>query len=168
MGWFLNDFINFVILYFYELDKMGYNFGLDFLQIIEKVKEMDGILGYILDSMQKYLLIDKVNLIVLSDYGMIIIDLQYCLIDILQIVDMKEDVLFIMDGGLIMYINLKRSFYNVIQKMWNVFVLYLIVYLKEEIFVEWYYGKNCRVMLIFVMVDEGWVIVMVSSVCQIL
>lgn len=99
---------------------------------------------------------------------MIIIDLQYCLIDILQIVDMKEDVLFIMDGGLIMYINFKRSFENVIQKMWNVFVLYLIVYLKEEIFVEWYYGKNCRVMLIFVMVDEGWVIVMVSSVCQIL
>lgn len=99
MGWLANDSINFVTLYFHEPDKTGHNFGPDSPQIIEKVKEMDGILGYILDSMQKYSLTDKVNLIVLSDHGMTTIDLQHRLIDISQIVDMKEDVLFTINWG---------------------------------------------------------------------
>lgn len=168
MGWLANDSINFVTLYFHEPDKTGHNFGPDSPQIIEKVKEMDGILGYILDSMQKYSLTDKVNLIVLSDHGMTTIDLQHRLIDISQIVDMKEDVLFTMDGGPIMHINPKRSPENVIQKMRNASVPHLTVYLKEEIPVEWHYGKNRRVMPIFATADEGWAIVTVSSVCQIL
>lgn len=67
-----------------------------------------------------------------------------------------------------MHINPKRSPENVIQKMRNASVPHLTVYLKEEIPVEWHYGKNRRVMPIFATADEGWAIVTVSSVCQIL
>lgn len=163
MGWLANDSIDFVTLYFHEPDKTGHHFGPDSPQIIEMVKEMDGILGYILDSMEKYSLRDKVNLVVLSDHGMTSIDLQNRLIDISEIVDMEQDVLFTLDAGPIMHINPRKDPRDVIQKMRNASVPHLTLYLKEEIPIEWHYGNNRRVLPIFATADEGWSIVTVRD-----
>ncbi|XP_062581552.1 ectonucleotide pyrophosphatase/phosphodiesterase family member 5-like [Saccostrea cucullata] len=159
MDWLVNDSIDFVTLYFHEPDKTGHRYGPDSEQIVQKIQEMDGILGYILDSLEKNSLTDKVNLVLVSDHGMTGIDLQQRLIDISEVVDMDEDILFTLDSGPVMQINPRKDPRYVIQKILNASVPHLTVYLKEEIPDKWHYGKNRRVMPIFATADEGWSIV---------
>ncbi|XP_048760552.2 ectonucleotide pyrophosphatase/phosphodiesterase family member 5-like isoform X2 [Ostrea edulis] len=166
MDWLVNDSIDFVTLYFHEPDKTGHKYGPDSTQILGKVREMDGILGYILDNLEKFSLKDKVNLIVLSDHGMTSIDLQRRLIDITEVIDMEEDVLFTLDSGPIMHINPRKDPRYVVQKIRNATVPHLTVYLKEEIPIKWHYGNNRRVMPIFATADEGWAIVTNATIAK--
>ncbi|XP_061191187.1 ectonucleotide pyrophosphatase/phosphodiesterase family member 5-like [Saccostrea echinata] len=159
IDWLVNKSIDFVTLYFHEPDKTGHMYGPDSTQIVQKVKDMDGILGYILDSLDRNSLTDKVNLVLVSDHGMTGIDLQHRLIDVSELVDMDEDILFTLDSGPVMQINPRKDPQYVIQKIRNASVPHLNVYLKEEIPIKWHYRNNRRVMPIFATAEEGWSIV---------
>ena len=59
-----------VCLYFNEPDHAGHVYGADSEQVNEQIKKSDEVLGYLLKSLTKLDIFNKINLIVLSDHGM--------------------------------------------------------------------------------------------------
>lgn len=89
MGWLANRDMNFVCIYFHEPDGTGHTYGPDSSQVIEKVREMDILLGSIVAKLEENNLLDKVNVIVTSDHGMTGLDVQNRVIDLTRVVDMS-------------------------------------------------------------------------------
>ena len=59
-----------VCLYFNEPDHAGHVYGADSEEVNEQIKKSDEVLGYLLKSLTKLDIFNKINLIVLSDHGM--------------------------------------------------------------------------------------------------
>jgi len=59
-----------VCLYFNEPDHAGHVYGADSEEVNEQIKKSDEILGYLLKSLTRLDIFNKINLIVLSDHGM--------------------------------------------------------------------------------------------------
>ena len=72
VSWFLEKQqpINLGMLYFEDPDLIGHQAGPDSLEIIERIIELDEILGYIINSLKEIGLFADMNLIVTSDHGM--------------------------------------------------------------------------------------------------
>ena len=60
-----------VCLYFNEPDHAGHVYGADSEQVNEQIKKSDEVLGYLLKSLTRLDIFNKINLIVLSDHGMV-------------------------------------------------------------------------------------------------
>ena len=60
-----------VCLYFNEPDHAGHIYGADSEEVNEQIKKSDEVLGYLLKSLTKLDIFNKINLIVLSDHGMV-------------------------------------------------------------------------------------------------
>ena len=60
-----------VCLYFHEPDHAGHVYGADSEEVNEQIKKSDEVLGYLLKSLTKLDIFNKINLIVLSDHGMV-------------------------------------------------------------------------------------------------
>ena len=59
-----------IMLYFSEPDHTGHNVGTSHPDIHATVEEMDSLLGYLMESLEKLEIYDKLNMFVLSDHGM--------------------------------------------------------------------------------------------------
>ena len=59
-----------VCLYFNEPDHAGHVYGADSEEVNKQIKKSDEVLGYLLKSLTKLDIFNKINLIVLSDHGM--------------------------------------------------------------------------------------------------
>lgn len=59
-----------VCLYFNEPDHAGHVYGADSEEVNEQIKKSDEVLGYLLKSLTRLDIFNKINLIVLSDHGM--------------------------------------------------------------------------------------------------
>ena len=71
VNWFADEYpINLGLLYFEEPDQTGHDFGPESSDIIEKVKELDGDIGYLLGKLEENDLLDDMNIIITSDHGM--------------------------------------------------------------------------------------------------
>lgn len=63
---------NFIAMYFLDTDTVGHQYGPDSSQIKAKIKYYDKhVVGYLVDKLREVNLIDKVNIILTSDHGMI-------------------------------------------------------------------------------------------------
>lgn len=71
--WFLDDKkpVNLAFLYFGQLDAMGHKYGPNTPEVNATLQEMDRIVEYLLAELKKYQLLDKMNIIILSDHGML-------------------------------------------------------------------------------------------------
>ena len=61
---------DFSTLYFSFVDSRGHAYGPDSPEVDEAVREMDGLLGYLLDQIEAVGLSDRLNVILVSDHGM--------------------------------------------------------------------------------------------------
>lgn len=61
---------DFSTLYFSFVDSRGHRYGPNSSEVDEAVVEMDALLGYLFEEMDRYGLTDQLNLIVVSDHGM--------------------------------------------------------------------------------------------------
>lgn len=59
-----------IMLYFDQPDTAGHKLGPDNPELIEVIEYMDGILGKILQGIQKLPIADEVNMVLVSDHGM--------------------------------------------------------------------------------------------------
>lgn len=74
ISWFLDkDSIDLGLLYYEYFDEEGYVYGLESDNMIFIIQKLEACIGYFLDSLEKKNLFDTVNVILISDYGMIII-----------------------------------------------------------------------------------------------
>nr|KAG5701616.1 hypothetical protein BaRGS_019305 [Batillaria attramentaria] len=154
LSWFKDNGTDFVALYFHEPDKTGHIWGPDSEQVENKVQEMDGILGLILDGLETRGLSDVVNIIVTSDHGMAKIDLTNKVTWILITFPLSM-ITRVVDSGLLTAIlpAVGRE-HELVEKLKN--ISHVTVYRKEEIPEHFHYKDNPRVMPILVLADEGW------------
>lgn len=71
--WFLKSDkpINLGLLYFSEPDHTGHKEGASSPKVLEEIVLLDGILGSLLTSLEEHQLLDRMNIIVTSDHGMV-------------------------------------------------------------------------------------------------
>ncbi|KAL5014928.1 hypothetical protein ScPMuIL_009198 [Solemya velum] len=156
IDWLRNQDMNFVCLYFHEPDATGHRYGPNSDEVLEKVKEMDILLGYIVTKLQENNLADKVNVMVTSDHGMTELDVRNRVIDLNQIVNMslikrtaaRDIVTHITpkDGQL-------ENVYNALRLQSN-----MTVYHRKDLPDRWHYKNNRRVMPLVVVADDGWLV----------
>ncbi len=60
-----------IMLYFSEPDHTGHDWGVNTSEIVEAVEEMDDLLGYLLQNLEGLKIHSNLNLIIVSDHGMI-------------------------------------------------------------------------------------------------
>lgn len=62
---------NCVFMYFDEPDGAGHRYGPESPEVIEQIRRVDNITGYLINQLLDVDLYDKVNLIITSDHGML-------------------------------------------------------------------------------------------------
>jgi ectonucleotide pyrophosphatase/phosphodiesterase family protein 5 len=72
VSWFLDEKspINFGVLYFGQPDETGHEFGPYSNEIADLLKNIDYIVGYLVQKLKYVGLYDKTNIIITSDHGM--------------------------------------------------------------------------------------------------
>ena len=60
-----------IMLYFSEPDHTGHDVGVSHPDILTSVVAMDSLLGYLMESLEKLEIYDKLNIFVVSDHGMV-------------------------------------------------------------------------------------------------
>ncbi|OWF48846.1 bis(5'-adenosyl)-triphosphatase enpp4-like [Mizuhopecten yessoensis] len=151
-----NDKYNFVTTYFHEPDRTGHRYGPDSQEVVDKITEMDELLGTILDKLIKNGLQDKVNFILTSDHGMAEVDYDNKLVEIYDLVN-KSLVNITVGSGPIMHVIPENGEEDAIINDINSHPNFT-AYRKADIPDRWHYKNNRRVMPIFVVADEGWTI----------
>lgn len=146
--------MDFVALYFNEPDSTGHYHGPQSQEVADKVREMDGVLGLILDGLDVRNFSDFVNVIVTSDHGMEAIDMQTKLIDLWDVLNVSM-VERVVDSGTI------TAIWPVIGQEEEVVKAlraqnHMTVYRKEEIPEHFHYKHNPRIMPIIVQTEPGW------------
>ena len=76
IDWFTDEHspVNFVMLYFEEPDHSGHLFGPNAKEIIDKILELDNLVGYLKQKLKAAGLFDNMDIIITSDHGMTQID----------------------------------------------------------------------------------------------
>ncbi|PVD29810.1 hypothetical protein C0Q70_09067 [Pomacea canaliculata] len=138
IGWFTEDNMDFVAMYFNE-----------------PVREMDQLLGNILDTIDSKGLRDTVNVIVTSDHGMTRVDSQNKVSDRhMEVVD-SSMIQRVVDSGVITaIIPAEGQEQEVVDRLNN--QSHVTVYQKEKMPDHFHYKNNPRITPIIVMADEGW------------
>tara|TARA_R110000868_G_scaffold259361_5_gene517339 strand:- start:104122 stop:105339 length:1218 start_codon:yes stop_codon:yes gene_type:complete len=62
--------IDFGTLYFSFVDSQGHRYGTESDEVIEAIKEADDLVGYLISKLVEKKLIDRTNIIIVSDHGM--------------------------------------------------------------------------------------------------
>jgi predicted AlkP superfamily pyrophosphatase or phosphodiesterase len=65
---------HFITLYFSDTDEAGHKYGTESKEIIDAIKEMDRVFGYLEKRLAKLPIRDKIQIILVSDHGMVDID----------------------------------------------------------------------------------------------
>ncbi len=66
--------VNFAALYLNEPDMTGHKFGPDSREMKVTLMKLDCVMGYLIEQLKSHHLIDKLNVIVTSDHGMVKLD----------------------------------------------------------------------------------------------
>ncbi|KAK7110986.1 hypothetical protein V1264_014774 [Littorina saxatilis] len=154
VDWLHEQNMQFVALYFDEPDTTGHTYGPFAKQTADKVREMDGVLGLILESLDAAGLGDDVNVIVTSDHGMADVNLEKKMINLYDKVD-RSLVQRVPDSGPVTAImpvaGREDDVMAALRK-----VDHLTAYRKEDIPERYHYTDHRRIMPIIVIADEGW------------
>ena len=97
-----------VMLYFSEPDHTGHNVGVNHSDTKTSVSEMDALLGYLMNSLEKLIIYDDLNIFLVSDHGMADVSSERLII--------LDDFITRMDD---LYINGQGAFVQVDVKMGN-------------------------------------------------
>ena len=60
-----------IYLYFNEPDHAGHEYGTNSEEVNKQIKISDDVLGYLLESIKKLNIYDKINIVIVSDHGMV-------------------------------------------------------------------------------------------------
>ncbi|XP_078510134.1 ectonucleotide pyrophosphatase/phosphodiesterase family member 7 [Lissotriton helveticus] len=162
MKWFTEDNLDFVALYFGEPDTTGHKYGPDSSERKAMVSQLDRILGHIRNSITRYGLASKLNLILTADHGMRRVmktpevnEIILSQIKDFSFKDIEFDLVDYGPTGLLLpkegkleqvYQALKKGHPN------------LNVYKKEELPEALHYSNNPRILPLVVFGDPGYVV----------
>jgi predicted AlkP superfamily pyrophosphatase or phosphodiesterase len=143
----------FAALYLEMVDGAGHDFGPDAPQTRAAVREVDAAIGRLLDALAGKNLLDRINLIVVSDHGMAAVAPGHAL-DVEDIVPMA-DATVISVGQSVGIVPREGRTQAVEQRLLGRHEHYQC-WRKSELPPRWHYGGNPRVPPIICQMDEGW------------
>lgn len=143
----------FAALYLEMVDGAGHDFGPDAPQTRAAVREVDAALGRLLDALAGKGLLDRINLIVVSDHGMATVAPGHAM-DVEDIVPMT-DAAVISVGQSVGIAPREGRTRAVEQRLLGRHDHYQC-WRKDELPSRWHYGANPRVPPIICQMDEGW------------
>ena len=143
----------FAALYLEMVDNAGHDFGPDAPQTRAAVREVDAAIGRLLDALAGKGLLDRINLIVVSDHGMATVAPGH----VIAVEDMvpMADAAVISVGQSIGIAPREGRTHAVEQRLLGRHDHYQC-WRKGELPPRWHYGSNPRVQPIICQMDEGW------------
>jgi predicted AlkP superfamily pyrophosphatase or phosphodiesterase len=143
----------FMTIYFSDTDTAGHNDGPDSRAVREAVMREDAYLGRLLRGLERRALLDRVDVIVVSDHGMsavnnrrvVFVD-DYISLDHVEIIDINPTL------GLFPNPGKEESVYRALASAHP----RLQVYRREQTPERWHYRDHPRIPPIVGVVDEGW------------
>ncbi|XP_068688913.1 ectonucleotide pyrophosphatase/phosphodiesterase family member 5-like [Montipora foliosa] len=158
----LDDPPSFLAAYFHEPDHAGHLFGPDSPEVENVIRRMDNVTGYLLENLRNLGLWNQVNLIITSDHGMSSINNS-------QVIVLEK---YLPSSWYTLVLSPRRpqhvfdTFFHIIPKEGMLNQVYqklkgiphLNTYLKDDIPEEFHYKHNRRVMPIFIVADDHWII----------
>lgn len=143
----------FVALYYSDVDHAGHDFGPASPQVDSAIARVDSMIGRLMDGIAARGLADRVNLVVVSDHGMIdtppdqVIFLDdYISLDDVEITEAAELGQLAPKPGKLDEVYTKLHGANP----------HLAVYRKEEVPPRFHYGTNPRIAPLVLMAEPGW------------
>ncbi|XP_071800542.1 ectonucleotide pyrophosphatase/phosphodiesterase family member 5-like [Asterias amurensis] len=151
---FSNGSINLGLLYFREPDHSGHIFGPDSPKMDAVIRMCDDTVGYLMQSLQKAGLGDRVNVIITSDHGMAEVSAER----VLQLDDFVDPSLYhYTDNNPVFGIwpHEEDDTELIYSKIYNA-SSNVKVFLKDAIPAQYHYHDNRRISPILVVADVGW------------
>ena len=143
----------FAALYLEMVDDAGHDYGPDAPQTRAAMREMDAAIGRLLDALADKGLLDRINLLVVSDHGMAAVAPGH-VIAVENMVPMA-DAAVISVGQSIGIAPREGRTQAVEQRLLGRHEHYQC-WRKEDLPPRWHYGSNPRVPPIICQMDEGW------------
>ncbi len=144
---------NLVMLYFHEPDWTGHEEGPGSWKTLKKVRDMDAVLGRILEKTSALSISDNLNIIVTSDHGMAAVSGKK-IIDVTKYSDLSD---FRVEGGgpkIFISSDSQNDLEAVYDKLKS--IEHVQVFRKKDIPDRWHYRNHVRIPDILLVADEGW------------
>ncbi|ESO96943.1 hypothetical protein LOTGIDRAFT_214482 [Lottia gigantea] len=162
VDWFQNGHVDLATLYFNEPDHTGHLFGPFSDEIKAKVREMDSLLGYLINKLNEAGVLSSLNIILTSDHGMTEVNKTTRIIYLDAYVN-PDDIYLIPESGPVANILPKPGRENIVYNDLRGKHSKMTVYRKEDIPEHFHYKNNRRVMPIVAIAADGWMIEYNSS-----
>lgn len=167
MGWFRDEDLDFVSLYFGEPDGVGHLYGPDSPQRREMVKQVDRAVGYIRQSAERHGLGGRLNLIITADHGMSPVHPKGTVEEItlskIPGFSFKDVSFHLVDYGPSGMLLPKPGRLEAVYRALKGAHPHLHVYRKEEVPERLRFSRNARILPIVLYADPGYLINGVSA-----
>lgn len=159
VNWFLDPDTpaNLVMMYFEEPDSHSHKFGPGSEEVLEQIRRIDNIVGYLLQSLSQKNLTNKINIFFVSDHGMTGVPPQH-LINVTDIFKKYGEDCVVAGTSPVVHIipkpSIEEKVYNDLKNLsvHNQFV----VYWKHELPPEWLYKYSRRIPPMMIVANEGY------------
>lgn len=158
ISWFLDDKIpiNFGMMYFEEPDYTTHIYGPDSAQVNKQIERVDSIIEYFIEKSTKAELLDKLNVVILSDHGGQNV-LSTHVIDLDKYLDNSTYAAYGVSPNLQIYPTpgKEEEVLSNLKRVAN--ESHFSVYAKDEIPDRWHYKDNNRTPPVFLVADVGYI-----------
>lgn len=151
-----NNSIDFGTTYFSLVDTQGHRFGPDSEEVIEAIQEADKIVGHLLDELKRVDPEGKINIMIVSDHGMIAVSPEkrvllddYIDVDNIEMIAPSPALMFNVKEG----VN-KEEIYSALKTNEK----HYKVYSKDDIPDRFHLKNNIRTTDFLVVAEEGYTI----------
>ncbi|XP_069779402.1 ectonucleotide pyrophosphatase/phosphodiesterase family member 7-like [Narcine bancroftii] len=162
MRWFTVENLDFVTLYIGEPDGAGHKYGPESQKRKDMVRQVDRTLGYLLESLERYNLKSKLNVIITSDHGMTTVLKEPAVNEIVlsrfSNFSFKDNDFELLDYGPVGLLLPKEGRTDKVYQALKGAHPHLNVFTKENIPTRLRYSNNGRILPIIMFGDPGYVV----------
>ncbi|XP_072882129.1 ectonucleotide pyrophosphatase/phosphodiesterase family member 7-like [Hemitrygon akajei] len=162
MKWFTLEDLDFVTLYIGEPDSTGHKYGPESEMRKTVVKKLDSTLGYLLQSIEKYNLKSRLNVIITADHGMTTVlkepNVTEIVLSRFPNFSFKDIAFDLVDYGPVGLLLPKQGKTEKVYQALKGAHPHLNVFKKEELPKRFRYSNNERILPIIVFGDLGYVV----------
>ncbi|RMF62011.1 MAG: alkaline phosphatase family protein [Calditrichaeota bacterium] len=150
-----------ITTYFSITDDVGHEYGPDSPEIVAAIQEIDGLIGRLLHGLRQRDLLDRVNVIIVSDHGMCPISPEH-VVYLDDYIDMQD--VDVVDWNPVAALNPAPGKESKVYRALVHANPHMEVYRKSEVPVRFHYRENPRIPKIVAIAQEGWSITSHSTV----